>query len=180
METWRDIEGYEGRYQVSDHGNVRSLDYRRTGKPRNLLQFDTGGGYYCVALYRNRKRKEYKVHRLVALAFCKNARPGEFTLVNHKDENPANNRADNLEWCDNLYNINYGTRNSRISASLTKSEVHKANTMKQSKGVRCVETGETFYSVREAERRLGIQRISIIKQCRGEISITHGLHFEYA
>lgn len=179
-EIWRDIAGYEGLYQVSDYGNVRSLNYRKTGKIQYIRQFDTGNGYLSVALYCKGKKKEHKVHRLVALAFCKNGNPEKYNLVNHKDENPSNNKAENLEWCDNTYNVNYGTRNKRLSESLRKSKAHKENSMRQSKMVRCVETGETFFSIKEASRRLGIQTISIIKQCRNEISITHGLHFEYA
>ena len=179
-EAWKDIKGYEGRYQVSSLGNVRSLNYRKTGKPSLLKQFDTGEGYLCVALYTEGKRKERKVHGLVAEAFCENPDPDKYSMVNHKDENKANNEASNLEWCDNVYNVNYGTRNRRLSDSLRKSKAHKANAEKQAKKVRCIETGEIFYSIREAARMLGIQKISITKQCRNEISATHGLHFEYA
>ena len=179
LEAWKDITGYEGRYQVSSLGNVRSLNYRKTGKPSLLKQFDTGDGYLCVALYTEGKRKERKVHGLVAEAFCENPEPDKYGMVNHKDENKANNKASNLEWCDNVYNVNYGTRNKRLSDSLRKSEKHKANALRQSKSVKCIETGEVFRSTREAERRLGIQRTVISRQCRNLIRAAKGLHFAF-
>lgn len=98
MEEWKDIIGFEGFYQVSNFGKVRNCVTGKILKPG--LQ---GKGYYSVTL----KRKGYKVHRLVAIAFIPN--PNNLPIVNHKDENKLNNNADNLEWCDNRYNCNYGT-----------------------------------------------------------------------
>ena len=111
-EIWKDIEGYEGEYQISNYGNVKSLNYLRTGKERILKPGKNRGGYYYVQLYKNKAKNHY-IHRLVAQAFIKN--PRNLPQVNHKDENKSNNRVDNLEWCMPIYNANYGTRNKRTS-----------------------------------------------------------------
>lgn len=124
MEIWRDIQGYEGVYQISNLGNVKRLAYtiknpgpRANGsilsfkehllKPRKITH-----GYLSVALYKNGTRKDYKLHRLVATHFISN--PNGLPEVNHKDENKQNNCVDNLEWCTHKYNANYGSRPKRI------------------------------------------------------------------
>lgn len=104
-ENWKDIEGYEGLYQVSDQGRVRSLNYNRTGKERVLKLSKSGCGYLYVDL----NKKHYRVHRLVALAFVPNDDPKHKTQCNHINEIKTDNRACNLEWCTQKYNINYGT-----------------------------------------------------------------------
>ena len=114
-ETWKDVMGYEGLYQVSDLGRVRSLKY---GKVRILKPRNNGRSYLKVALYRNEQMRNVFVHRLVAETFIPN--PSNFPIVNHKDENPANNAADNLEWCTQKYNVNYGTCIMRRSAEISK------------------------------------------------------------
>lgn len=114
-EIWKDIPGYESKYQVSNLGNVRSLNYLRTGGIKLLTQGTDKRGYKRVGLYKDGKRKRYLVHRLVAMTFISNY--DDLPQVNHKDENKANNCVDNLEWCDAKYNMNYGTRNERASES---------------------------------------------------------------
>ena len=101
-EIWKDIAGYEGKYQVSNLGRVKSLWKNKLMCPRaNKL------GYYQIYLYSDSKtRKMYSVHRLVATAFIDNS--DNLPLVNHKDENPSNNCVENLEWCTNKYNVCYG------------------------------------------------------------------------
>ena len=127
-EIWKDIDGYEGCCQVSNMGRVRSLDRYISisgdtkrqrfvrGKILNLSRRITRNnepGYFSVNLYKNGKDKLYTVHRLVAKAFIPN--PNNLPKVNHKDENKANNRSDNLEWCTVEYNNNYGTARKRGS-----------------------------------------------------------------
>ena len=114
-EIWRDIPGYEGKYQVSNTGEVKSLNYNHTGEIKLLKQGIKKKGYRQVNLYKNGKVKHHLVHRLVAIAFIPN--PNNYKEVNHKDEDPSNNNVKNLEWCTREYNNNYGTRNKRTSES---------------------------------------------------------------
>ena len=93
-EEWRDIEGYEGLYMVSNFGRVVSLHGRN---PRIMKLGMTHKGYQCVGLQKEKQNKTCVVHRLVAKAFIPN--PDDFPQVNHKDECKTNNRVDNLEWC---------------------------------------------------------------------------------
>ena len=115
MEIWKDIKGYEGIYQVSNMGRVKSLD-RLDNKGRkthgHILKVKHDGGGYCqVALSKNGKQIYPKVHRLVALHFIPNV--DNKPQINHKDEDKENNAADNLEWVTSKENANYGTRNIR-------------------------------------------------------------------
>lgn len=114
-EIWKDIEGYKGLYQVSNTGQVRSLNYLHTGEVKPLKQDTNKKGYKLVSLSKNGKKKKYLVHRLVAIAFIPN--PNDLPIINHKDENPSNNNVNNLEWCTSEYNNNYGTRTKRASES---------------------------------------------------------------
>lgn len=115
-EIWRDIEGYEGLYQVSNLGRVKSLDrIDRLGrrKPGVILSYILHNyGYLLVNLYKEGKRKLFLVHRLVAHTFIPN--PEGLPEINHKDEDKTNNLVDNLEYCDRKYNINYGTHTERM------------------------------------------------------------------
>ena len=114
-EIWKDKKDYEGHYQVSNCGRVKSIKF---GKERILKPKKDKYGYLHVNLYKNSKRKDFLVHRLVAEAFLDN--PNNLPLVNHKDENPSNNFSTNLEWCTHEYNINYGTSQQRKSLKLSK------------------------------------------------------------
>lgn len=97
---WKEIENTNGFYLISDTGKVFSA---RTGR---ILKTGFRDGYEHVELNIGGKPKKHYVHRLVAQAFVPN--PNGYDVVNHKDENPANNHADNLEWCTQRYNVNYG------------------------------------------------------------------------
>ena len=108
-EIWKDKKNYEGHYQVSNFGRVKSIKF---GKEKILKQ-SIRHGYYCVVLSKNGILKNYFVHRLVAEAFIDN--PDNLPQVNHKDECKTNNIVSNLEWCDRKYNINYGTRTEKCS-----------------------------------------------------------------
>ena len=108
MEIWKNIVGYEGKYQISNLGRVKSLKDRYGYRERILKPSTNKRGYKKVVLVKvGEKRKTFLVHRLVAEAFIPN--PNNYSEVNHKDENPSNNNVDNLEWCTRKYNINYGT-----------------------------------------------------------------------
>lgn len=114
-EEWKDIKDYEGLYQVSNLGNVRSLDKEIIRKNNfksikikgRILKQQNCGGYKVVPLCKNGKECQKKIHRLVAEAFIEN--PNNLPIINHKDENKSNNVVENLEWCNSKYNSNYGT-----------------------------------------------------------------------
>jgi len=116
IEEWRPIEGYEGLYDVSSYGRVRSLDrYDNRNcfrKGHILKQSNDGRGYMSIVLCLNGIFKRYLIHRLVAQTFIPN--PDNLPQVNHKDENKSNNRIENLEWCNQKYNNDYGSRKERI------------------------------------------------------------------
>ena len=158
-EVWRDIKGYEGQYQVSNKGNIYSVDRKDSqGKKcggRMLRPGYDKDGYLQVALCKDGKPKTKKIHRLVTETFIPN--PNGFSEVNHKDEIKTNNYVENLEWCTRKYNVNYGTAIERA-------------TQTQSKKVRAVniKTGEvlTFNSIREAGRK-GYSGGHISASCRG-------------
>ena len=120
-EIWKDIKGYEGYYQVSNLGRVKSLErtYKsgrngcatKTTKEKILKFKPAKNGYLYSALCKDGHKQWIHPHRLVAEAFVPN--PYAYKYVNHKDECKTNNRADNLEWCTAKYNTNYGTGLSR-------------------------------------------------------------------
>lgn len=113
IEYWKDIPNYEGLYQASTHGNIRSLNYKGSKVPKVLALRRDKHGYLDLLLCKKGIHKREKVHRLVAKTFIPN--PDNYPQINHKDENPANNFVSNLEWCDSKYNINYGNRAAKFS-----------------------------------------------------------------
>ena len=117
-EVWKDVQGYEGLYQVSNLGNVKSFrESHKYGKPKEftLKPCLINSGYYVVTLYTGKERHKFQIHRMVANAFIPN--PDNLPCVNHKDENKLNNCVDNLEWCTYQYNNNYGTARARAFTS---------------------------------------------------------------
>lgn len=112
-EIWKRIKDYEDLYEVSDWGSVRNCQTGLVLKP-----YINSCGYKNVKLYKAGKRKRFSVHRLVAEAFIPN--PKNLPQVNHKNEDKTDNRVENLEWCTNKYNHNYGTRTERAAKSKSK------------------------------------------------------------
>ncbi len=109
MEEWKSIPGYEGLYEVSSYGRVKSLErcdrFNHKIVSKLLKPGKDKNGYFMVCLYKNKTHKFYLIHRLVAQSFIPN--PDDLPQVNHKDEDKTNNRVDNLEWCTQQYNLNY-------------------------------------------------------------------------
>lgn len=159
-ELWKPVVGFEGIYEVSNLGNVRSLDrvitycngikHKHKGKlltPKKNIK----SGYLEVSLYKGKKGRSFRVNRLVALAFVPN--PNNYPMVNHKDENILNNFANNLEWCTAKYNANYGNRARKFSISAgTKVAMYTLN------GDRLL---GTFNSICECSKYIGYHTSSI-------------------
>lgn len=163
MENWKDIEGYEGLYQVSTHGRVRSLKRNKIMNPVKAIN-----GYMRVRLIKNGKDKNYLVHRLVAEAFLPNW--FDDPQVNHRDENKQNNHVDNLEWCSAKYNTNYGSCIKRRVEKLSKPVLQ------------FLKTGEfvrEWVSIQEVERQLGVCHSKISLCCKGKRKSHHGFIWRY-
>ena len=185
-EIWKDVVGYEGLYQVSNLGNVKSLPRCIEWKgsirhqPERLLKpANNGKGYLRVCLCKNGKEKHCRVHRLVASAFIYN--PNNLPEVNHIDENKTNNCVDNLEWCDHEYNINYGTHNQRIAEANKNGKRSIPVDMLNKQG----DVIGEFPSTMEAERWLRANdhpkavQIHITECCRGKRNIAYGFKWQY-
>lgn len=164
QEEWRDVKGYEGRYSVSNLGEVYSLLTNKC-----LKHGRNNRGYTFVALCMNGKVKQYLVHRLVAEAFIPN--PLNLPEVNHKDETYTNNCVDNLEWCTSRYNCQYGTRNYRIG-------------VKNGRKVAMFDLKDnylaTFISARAAARTIHTTHANILRVCNGRMEQTAGYKWRYA
>lgn len=127
-EIWKPVVGYEGFYEVSNIGRVRSLarivecndGRKRKIKDRILKGSSYSGGYSGVTLHKDGCTKTANIHRIVAEAFVPN--PLEKEEVNHKDENPSNNHASNLEWVTHKENLNYGTRQERARKAIVEAQ----------------------------------------------------------
>ena len=162
-EIWKDIQGYEGLYQVSNLGRVRSLRDNHKNKRIKTLKPCNRGNYLGVCLMKESRIKCHLIHRLVAIHFIENR--DNLPCVNHKDENHNNNRVDNLEWCTVKYNINYGTRNEKASKSLTGIFIGEKHP--QAKKVKCITTDEVFNAVRTASRKYNVSCGNIVNCCKG-------------
>jgi len=151
IEIWKPISGYENIYEVSNVGKVRSVQGKRTESKRHGLRSweqremklkTDKGGYKRVTLWKDKKPKDFLVHRLVAIEFCE--RPEGKNLINHIDGNPSNNVYTNLEWCDYRDNLIHAYLNKMNKAPNVITLIDKAT--KEEK---------EFYSMAEASRFLG-------------------------
>lgn len=171
---WRDVEGYEGLYQVNERGEVKSvqrvkqnnLGYQAINE-RLLAQVPDRDGYLRVCLSRDGKHSPKLVSRLVAKAFIPN--PNNLPVVNHMDENKQNNNVDNLEWCSVKYNTCYGS-------GLLKAA------MKNGRPVVQIENGKIineFYSTQKASTETGIPQANIYKVCTGNRKTAGGYEWRF-
>lgn len=170
MEIWKDIPEYEGLYQVSNQGRVKSLfRYKKVLKP-NILK----NGYETVELFKNKSSRRMLVHRLVAMAFIEN--PNNLPQVNHKDENKQNNFVENLEWVTAIENMSYGTRlarqisNTNYSSELRKNIARENGKTTSKSVIQYSKNGEfisRFDSAKEASRKTGANHAHILECCHG-------------
>lgn len=159
-EIWRKIEGFE-KYEVSNLGRVRSLNYRKTKETKILKLCKDKKGYLKVNLYKSSKHSSKRVHRLVATAFIPNL--DNKTQVNHIDGNKQNNTVSNLEWCTCSENNQHA-----YNTGLHKIPNNKGENNPNSKKVICINTNEVFNYIREAERKYNVAHQDISACCRGK------------
>ena len=187
-EIWKDIEGFEGYYMVSNLGRVKSLErtvwnkgtgYYMTVHERILKLCDNGDGYLRVQLCKEGKGEMYLVHQLVGQAFLEN--PEGYTELNHKDENKQNNIVSNLEFCSRSYNITYNGRAKRVAEKLAEKLRNDPNRSKPVIAINKI-TGLIleFLSIREASRQTGIHQSNICECCNGKRKSAGGFYWMFA
>lgn len=186
MEIWKDIIGYEGLYQISNLGNVLSLEKHIDNKkgaiqyrpPKILKQYKNKFGYMRVYLTKNSIKKMYAVHRLVAIAFIDN--PENKPCVNHIDNNRENNHLDNLEWCTYKENSQWAeSQGRRIFTDEWKQKI--SATRKTKPVVGTDKSGKRLYfsKVRDVSKE-GFDPKAVINCCKGRQKSTKGYQWKYA
>lgn len=190
METWKDVKGYEGIYQVSNLGNIRSLEritifesenqhkkYKANRHIKCKMKKPTVNkcGYYQTVLYKNGKKRNVLVHRLVAEAFLPNL--NNKPTINHIDGNKLNNKLDNLEWAtypEQLIHVN--------SVLGKKSIISKQCREKRAEQLRKKvkrSDGKIYNSIREASKDSNVHSGNIVRCCKGILNKTGGYSWEY-
>lgn len=170
-EVWKDVFGYEGFYQVSNYGRIRSVNrIVKTARGKRLAcgkikaPRKSSNGYLNITLSKNGIKEVFMVHRIVAGAFIANEE--KLPIVNHINGNRTDNRAKNLEWCSLLHNY-----------------VHAATRLGSNCGVKpilCEETKTTFFSIHEAARVLGKTPSAVWNVVNGKRKTVGGYHLRYA
>lgn len=165
IRVWKDIEGYEGHYQVSNYGEVRSLDRTTTHghmwKSRIRKPAQHSAGYLIISLWKGNKEKIFYVHRLVGQAFIPCYQRG--SIINHKDGNRKNNCIDNLEWVSYKDNSNHA-----------RDILHTIG-----QRVRCLSTGKVYSSQSAAARDLGVSAASVSLHLNGKRRTAKGFLLEW-
>ncbi len=194
-EIWKAVPEYKGLYEVSNFGNVRSVDrnlhqiskwngtYHRKYKGSILKKINRKNGYQSVTLSKNNKAKSFLVHRLVAMTFIE--RPNGYDYVNHKNEIKTDNRVENLEWVTFVENIRYGTGIKRGHSNRDKSWFHEhsgANNPNAKAIIQLTKAGEyvrSWGSVKEAASALGTTSTTICSALRGKNHTAKGFRWQY-
>ena len=187
QEIWKDIKNYEGLYQVSNLGRIKSLNrysYNSVGKynkkifERILKQAIAKPGYYVINLTKNGKQKTYRIHRLVAETFIPN--PNNYPMINHIDCNKLNNKVENLEWCTHTHNMQEAARNGLMNYDNLKRWNNKfGKEHNRSKKVYQIDKNtnkiiQMFYGIAEASRATGINETNISACCNHKINSKNG------
>lgn len=186
MEEWKDVVGYEGLYKISNQGRVMSLEryvrhskhFLRINKQRIVKLNPDREGYLMVGLHRDGECRNYKVHRLVMIAFV--GLDDIRKEVNHLDENKKNNNLNNLSWATRIENENWGTKRERC----VKNTDYKIISQKNSKEVKQMDVNRkhirTWKSLREIHDTLGCSMGNISMACNGKYTRPlYGCYWEY-
>ncbi len=177
QEIWKDIEDFEGQYQVSNLGNIRSQPNKANHfkTVHNIGQYNNSHGYMIVSLFKNKLQKSYQVHRLVAQAFIPN--PNNYSQVNHIDGNKLNNCVNNLEWCTAKQNMQHAKQNG-LRADFS------GNNNPRIRKINQYDLQGNFIkqwnSIYDIINELGICRSSIWRACTGRFKQTNGYIWKYA
>lgn len=155
MEMWKDIPDYEGLYQVSNLGNIKSLIKNKILKP----YINKKNGYSYIGLHKNKKIKVIRIHRLVAIVFMPN--PNNFPVINHKNKIRTDNNIDNLEWCSQKYNVTYSLAKKILQYDLNNVFLKE------------------WDSAMEIQRNLKINNSNIIACCRSKRKTAGGFKWKY-
>lgn len=188
-EIWKPIIGYEGIYECSNMGEIKSLNYNHANKAALLILTTNNNGYKKVTLVKNGKKKDFSVHRLIAQAFIPN--PNNLPQVNHKDENKQNNmiwvnedgsidyNKSNLEWCDAIYNNNYGSRKERIKPWLGMSGGKHPKSRRIEQYTKEEEYIRAWDSISDIERELGFNGAHICSCANKKRKSANGFIWKY-
>jgi hypothetical protein len=168
-ENWKDINGYEGLYMVSDKGNIKSINYNgKKGEKRTLRNHFTGK-YFQITLYKNGRKKRFSIHRLVAANFIPNKE--NYNQVLHKDDDGLNNCVENLEWGNQSKNIKDAYSRGRVKLATPKKRIHQYD----SKGVLVAK----YESTREAESKTGISHKNLGQVALGKRKTAGGFAWRF-
>ena len=188
QEIWKDIKGFEGRYQVSNLGRIKSLSrivstgrngYRKI-KECILVPRNSTNNYQKISIRIYPKRYWFDVHRLVAEAFIPN--PDKLPIINHKDNNPTNNRVDNLEWCNQSHNIKYAYTygNAKPTSGCFKKGCIPHNRRKIKQYNKNMQLINSYISIKQASDYTHIARTSINNCLSNRSKTAGGFVWEYA
>lgn len=142
--TYKDIPGYEGIYKINENGDILGCN------DKQISGWIKPGGYKKVRLYKNNKRKDFYIHRLVAFVFLPKVEGKN--VINHIDNNPSNNHVSNLEWCTQYENMQHAKNNNRL------------NTI--GVGIQHKSTGEIYKSIKQAAQSIGIKQNTLLYQLK--------------
>ena len=177
IEVWKDVDGYQGLYQVSNFGRVKSLNYNKTGKEK-ILKHDLvvihhkNRDYiqHQIILHKNGKRKHFLIHRLVYQTFIGEIPNGY--QIDHRDNNPQNNKLENLQLLTRSENI----KKCFIDNPNLISNLEKLNPKKK---IICLNNNTIYESINECARKLNLYHQNIHKVLKGKINHTGGYRFKY-
>lgn len=181
-EIWKPVKGFEGLYEVSNLGRVRSLDRKVRNRGGFALKKGkilsdaavSGHGYRKVGLWKDNMGTNALVHRLVAEAFIPN--PDNLPEVNHKDENPRNNCVENLEWCDGYYNMTYGTLQQRKADKLRGRPIGSQPILQYSKDGELI---ARYDSALKAAEAINGDNSAICKCANGKVKTSYGFVWKW-